>query len=65
MPGRVIMDIAGGRMGGAARCAAELCGYLARAGRQDVQIIGAGRHVSPAWLLRRELCRPMLPAGSA
>jgi hypothetical protein len=59
--GGVIMDIAGGRLGGAARYAAELCGYLARTGRQDAQVIGAGRHVSPAWLLRRGLCRPNAP----
>ena len=61
MTGGVIIDIAGGRTGGAARYVAELRGYLARTGRQDVQVIGAGRYVSPAWLLRRELCRPTAP----
>src|SRR5512142_982486 len=45
-------------MGGAARFAAELSRYLDRTGRQDVHIIGAGRQVSPGWLLRRETVRP-------
>ena len=61
MTGVIIIDIAGGRTGGAARYAAELRGYLAHTGRQDVRVIGDGRHVSPAWLLRRELCRPNAP----
>ena len=42
MNGTVTVDIAGAQMGGAARYAAELRGYLARTGRQDVQVIGAG-----------------------
>ncbi len=58
MTGLVTVDIAGAQMGGSARYAAELHGYLARTGRQDVQVIGAGRHVNPAWLLRRETVRP-------
>ena len=58
MTGLVTVDIAGAQMGGSARYAAELRGYLARTGRQDVQVIGAGRHVNPAWLLRRETVRP-------
>jgi hypothetical protein len=41
-------------MGGAARFKAELDLYLERTGRQDVQIIGEGRHVSAAWLAARE-----------
>jgi glycosyltransferase involved in cell wall biosynthesis len=59
--GTVAVDLAGAAMGGAARYAAELRSYLARTGRQDVQIIGAGRRVDPAWLMRRETMR--LSAG--
>ena len=58
MNGTVTVDIAGAQMGGAARYAAELHRYLARTGRQDVQVIGAGQQVGPAWLLRREITRP-------
>ena len=47
-------------MGGAARYAAELQSYLARTGRADVHVIGAGRGVSPGWLVRREI-----PAAAA
>ena len=57
MNGTVTVDIAGAQMGGAARYAAELHRYLARTGRQDVKVIGAGRHVGAAWLLRREISR--------
>ena len=53
MTGLVTVDIAGAQMGGSARYAAELRGYLARTGRQDVRVIGAGQHVNPTWLLRR------------
>lgn len=55
MTGTVTVDIAGAQMGGAARFGAELSGYLARTGREDVAVIGAARGVSPAWLMRREL----------
>lgn len=51
----VTVDVAGAQMGGAARYAAELRGYLARTERQDVRVIGAGRSVGPSWLLRREI----------
>jgi hypothetical protein len=54
----VTVDIAGAQMGGAARYAAELRGYLARTGRTDVQVIGATRRVDPGWLVRREIARP-------
>ena len=54
----VTVDIAGPTMGGAARYAAELRGYLARTGRTDVRVIGEGRRVSPAWLVRREISAP-------
>jgi glycosyltransferase involved in cell wall biosynthesis len=55
--GMVTVDAAGAQMGGAARYAAELHAYLARTGRQDVRVIGAGRRVEPSWLVRRELTR--------
>ena len=42
-------------MGGAARYLEELQGYLARTGRQDVEVIGTRHRVGPGWLLRREL----------
>jgi hypothetical protein len=51
----VIVDAAGGQLGGAARYRHELLGYLARTGRDDVQVIGAQRRISPAWLVRREM----------
>jgi glycosyltransferase involved in cell wall biosynthesis len=51
----VIVDVAGAQMGGAARFKAELDRYLSRNGRDDVEVIGSSRRVSPAWLLRREL----------
>lgn len=53
----VTIDIAGAAMGGAARYAAELHSYLARSGRDDVRVIGDGRRVDPAWLVRREIFR--------
>ena len=58
MTATVIVDVAGGPMGGAARYRAEVLRYLNRSGREDVQVIGAGRRVDPAWLLRREAARP-------
>lgn len=45
-------------MGGAARFRAELIRYLARSGREDVQVIGADRRARPGWLLRREFAVP-------
>jgi glycosyltransferase involved in cell wall biosynthesis len=51
----VTVDAAGAQMGGAARYLDELHGYLARTGREDVEIIGSLRRVGPGWLLRREL----------
>ena len=55
MTGTVTVDIAGGQMGGAARYAGELRAYLARNQRHDVNVIGSGRRVGQAWLLRREM----------
>jgi glycosyltransferase involved in cell wall biosynthesis len=51
----VTVDAAGGQMGGAARYLDELRSYLARTGRDDVEIIGSQRRVGPCWLMRREL----------
>jgi Glycosyl transferases group 1 len=58
MPPAVIVDAAGGQIGGAARFKVELHRYLARTGRRDVHIIGAKRQVDPAWLVRREVALP-------
>ncbi len=55
----VTVDAAGAQMGGAARFASELYGYLARTGRKDVRVIGQGRHVNPSWLLQREIAKPV------
>lgn len=55
MTAAVTVDAAGGQLGGAARYRDELCGYLARTGREDVEIIGARRRIGPGWLVRREL----------
>ncbi len=51
----VIVDAAGGRVGGAARFRVELHRYLAQTERRDVQIIGAERRVDAGWLVRREV----------
>ena len=51
------VDIAGAWVGGAARFAVELRGYLARTGRTDIQVIGSERRIDSAWLLRREISR--------
>lgn len=57
MTAAVIVDVAGGPMGGAARYRTEVYRYLERTGREDVKIIGAERRVDPVWLLRREARR--------
>jgi glycosyltransferase involved in cell wall biosynthesis len=49
-------------MGGAARYLGELRGYLERSRREDVTVIGAGRGLRPAWLLRREASGAVLRA---
>jgi glycosyltransferase involved in cell wall biosynthesis len=54
----VIVDVAGGPYGGAARFRDELYGYLRRTGRGDVSVIGANRRLDPRWLLRREMGWP-------
>lgn len=48
------IDLAGGKVGGAARYRTELCAYLARRDRRDVKLIGASRQLSLAWLAARE-----------
>ena len=55
MTAAVTVDAAGGQLGGAARYRDELRGYLARTGRDDVEIIGGRRRIGPGWLVRREL----------
>lgn len=55
MTDTVTVDIAGGQAGGAARYAGELRAYLTRTPRPDVHVIGSGRHVGQAWLVRREM----------
>ena len=67
-PPRVAIDTAGGAGGGAGRFRSELEGYLARADRRDVQSLGAGESVRPAWLLKREIlsrgCRRSVAANN-
>jgi hypothetical protein len=55
MPPAVVVDAAGGQIGGAARFKVELRRYIELTGRDDVRIIGADRRLDPAWLLRREV----------
>ena len=50
----VTIDLAGGQIGGAGRYRTELSGYLERRARHDIRVIGAHRHLSPAWLAARE-----------
>jgi len=50
-----VIDLAGGRLGGAARFRAELLGYLARRPRKDIKVIGAERELTAAWLAAREV----------
>jgi hypothetical protein len=59
MTAAVVVDVAGGPTGGAARYRLELYRYLSRTGRQDVQVIGGERRVTPSWLLRREAAWPI------
>lgn len=53
----VVIDTAGGQMGGAARFRVEIGDYLRRSPRDDVKVIGGRRHLSPAWLVTREAAR--------
>lgn len=58
MTTEVTIDLAGGRMGGAARYRTELNGYLERRGLRHVRLIGTTRSLSPAWLAAREAAAP-------
>jgi len=50
----VTIDMAGGLVGGAARYCTELNRYLQRHARQDIKVIGTGRHLTATWLAARE-----------
>ena len=54
----ITVDVAGGQMGGAGRFRAELDEYLTRSARDDIKMIGARRHLGPAWLAVREVTAP-------
>lgn len=58
MTAAVIVDVAGGQTGGAARFRAELYSYLARTGREDIHVIGTQRRLDSSWLMYRELIKP-------
>lgn len=58
MTAAVIVDTAGGLMGGAARFRTELQSYLIRSGREDVRVIGSKHRLDSTWLMRRELIGP-------
>lgn len=51
----IVVDVAGAKMGGAAKLASELRAYLLRSQRTDVRVIGQDRQLTPAWLVRREV----------
>ncbi len=55
MSGQVIVDVAGGQVGGAALYRVEFERYLAAENRDDVRVIGVGRYLTADWLVRREL----------
>ena len=55
----MIVDAAGGQIGGAARYRGELLQYLHRTRREDVRVVGAERRLTPTWLLRREAAWPV------
>src|SRR5258708_5339665 len=48
------IDVAGGAMGGAGRFRVEVYKYLRQSGRDDIKVIGAQRHLGPAWIAARE-----------
>jgi len=48
-----VVDIAGASIGGAARWAAELDGFVA-ARRAPIEVIGRGQRLTPGWLVARE-----------
>lgn len=55
MAGEVVVDVAGGQEGGAARYRNEFERYLVVENRDDVRVVGLGRHLTADWLVRREL----------
>jgi len=59
MTATVFVDAAGGHTGGAGRFRVELYEYLKRSKRADIKVIGRGRRLDSAWLLRREIGRPV------
>lgn len=52
---QVVVDVAGGQEGGAARYRNEFERYLAIENRNDVRVVGVGRYLTADWLVRREL----------
>jgi glycosyltransferase involved in cell wall biosynthesis len=52
--GTVVLDVAGGGVGGAARWAAELDGFLAGREAPPVAVVGRHRQLTAGWLARRE-----------
>lgn len=50
----VIVDCAGGPMGGALRFRNEMDAYLARRAAPEVRVVGRNRRLSPTWLVGRE-----------
>lgn len=55
MGDQVVVDVAGGPEGGAARYRNEFERYLAVEHRDDVRVVGRGRYLTADWLVRREL----------
>ncbi|MGH3751837.1 MAG: glycosyltransferase [Pseudonocardiaceae bacterium] len=55
MGGQVVVDVAGGQEGGAARYRNEFERFLAIENRSDVRVVGRGRYLTADWLVRREL----------
>ena len=50
----IVLDVAGARIGGAARYLGQLRHYLKSADRPDVHLIGEDSYLTPMWVLRRE-----------
>lgn len=55
MGGQVVIDVAGGQGGGAARYRGEFERYLAAEDRDDIRVVGRRRYLTADWLVRREL----------
>jgi glycosyltransferase involved in cell wall biosynthesis len=54
MTAPIVLDAAGGTVGGAGRWKQELDGFLATAGAPPVVVIGRQRRLTGGWLIRRE-----------